>query len=236
MTDTRARCVCGYVRSYHEAAGHCPLCACGKLPSEHVPVTTPPSPLRAFAFTGPATYPPSPLMVAWPEDQIEAYTHSAPTTEHVCPGKPRSETGNLPRLRRGSFRERPGPAPTADWFGLRVPIIEAPAEVDHSPPPPPLVPARLTVSPDEIAPRALKLGAVAAADGWCVVPWYWRAADRTDASVLVMRRGELRAVAYWKRAPGAAWKTGGGQAWRIGDWPRRASIAAIAKIVAEPEA
>lgn len=185
------RCVCGYGREHHEAAGHCPLCACGKLPGEHV--------------------------------------------DGVCPGKPLTAAGHPPRLRRGSFREQPGPAPTAEWFGLQVPIIEAPVVDDHAPPPPPLVPARLTVSLDEIAPRAVKLGETAAGAGWFVVPWYWHEADRTDASVLVMRRGELRAVAYWRRAPGVAWKTAGGQAWRIGDWPRRASITAIAKIVADPE-
>lgn len=236
MTDTR--CACGYARSLHEATGHCPLCACGKLPAEHAPVTTPPSPLRAFAFTGPATYPPSPLLAGWPEHEVVAYTHTAPHVDWTCPGKPRSEAGKLPTVRRGSFRE-PAPDPTyvvlwsLDGYDVLTPEREVEQAVVVEAVVPPLVPARLTISLDEIAPRARPLGMAAAELGWTVTPWYWQAGDGTETSALVMRRDELRAVAYWERAPEASWKTGGARAWRDGEWPRAVAVTALRKYVDE---
>lgn len=194
MTDVR--CVCGYPRSLHEVTGRCPLCACGKLPTEHV--------------------------------------------DGVCPGKPLTAAGNLPTLRRGSFREPAPDPPRREWLGMTIPMTESELldRVAGAVPgsrivAEPRVPARHTVTLDEIAPRALPLGNAAADRGWSVVPWYWQAGDGVETSALVMFRAELRAVAYWNRAPGASWKTGGARAWRDGEWPVAVPVTQLVKIIQE---
>lgn len=189
------RCAaCGYV---HEPGTHCPLCACGKLPSEHIMVTVP-----------------SP----------------------ACPGKAPSETtGKLPQLRRGSFRDAADPVTYRERAdGVLVPVIEVePEDVEDEPVLPPRVPARLTVSLDEIASRAKPLGAAAADTGWIVTPWYWVDGAGVETSALVMHRDVLRAVAYWHRAPGATWKTGGARAWRSGDWPTEVGVTRLLALIKE---
>lgn len=98
-------------------------------------------------------------------------------------------------------------------------------------PPPPLIPARPPQSPREYATSnrglsAVKLGRAAQDAGWDVEPWYWKAADGAEGCALRLRKGELRAVATWKRSAANAiaagttgWSTDEAYAWRI-DVPR----------------
>ena len=207
------RCAaCGYGPEWHESAGsgHCPLCACGKAPAEHLPVAEPAAPL-----------------LAWKGKQLA-----------VCPGKPLTAAGKLPTLRRGSFREQ-GPAVRFErrpaWgdilFEVREP--DEPEEALSEPQAPPQVPARYTVSLDEIAPRALPVGKQAAALGWAVDPWYYRSGEGVETSVLVMRRGELRAAASWERAPGGSWKTAGALCLPPGSWPVKVGVKRLVEIIVE---
>ncbi|HYD28910.1 hypothetical protein [Brevundimonas sp.] len=253
---------CGYGPEYHDQVGDCPLCACGKLPSEHGPATTPPSPLRLFTATGPATWPPSP--VVWFADHGSAVSGRPVRTDLVCPGRPRTESGALPTLRRGSYRE---PAPAEPFRPVpRLPLQPAvepdpltvlraaeaglPAAAAHPEPAVaafplavrvalaaeavvPQVPARYTVSLDEIAPAATRLGSKAAAAGWVVDPWYWVAADGTETSALVMHRDDLRAFAAWARRPGATWKSDAALGWRNGDRPHKLGVTKLASLIAE---
>lgn len=187
------RCVCGYGPEFHEDSGHCPLCACGKLPAEHVFVTVTPA----------------------------------------CPGKPLTAAGKFPTLRRGSFRAPAPPERLREWSqGVCVPVVEnEPETAVTGPLGAPQVPARYTAALDEIAPRAMPLGARAADSGWRVDPWYWRATDGTETSALVMQRDSLRAVAYWARPPGGSWKTAGAQAWRLGDYPQTVTVTKLAEYI-----
>jgi hypothetical protein len=205
------RCgACGYPREYHELAGHCPLCACGKLPAEHLPVAEPAASL-----------------LAWVGKQLA-----------VCPGKPLTAAGKLPTLRRGSYREPDAPRRyerRAAWGPILFPVDEpeAPSEALSEPQAPPQVPARYTVTLDEIAPRALPVGKQAAALGWAVDPWYYRSGEGVETSVLVMRRGELRAAASWERAPGGSWRTAGAIALPPGEWPLKIGVKRLVEIIIE---
>lgn len=204
------RCVCGYELAWHPGGGQCPLCACGKLPTEHLPVAEPAAPL-----------------LTWEGKQLA-----------VCPGKPRTAAGHLPTLRRGSFREQ---APMGEyerrpmWGPILFPVAEpdAPAEPLSEPQALPQVPARYTVTLDEIAPRATPVGKQAASLGWKVDPWYYRSAAGVETSVLVLSRGKLRAAASWERAPGGSWKTAGAIALPPGSWPLKVGVKRLVEIIIE---
>lgn len=203
------RCACGYFRDVHDASGRCPLCACGKLPAEHLAVAITPSPRVTHANEGEP--------ITWDGKQWL-----------VCPGKPRTATGALPTLRRGEFKLPAPPEHRRDWFGLSVPVIE-PAVAAETPMP--LVPARFTIDEAEIAPGALRMGHKAAGAGWDVDPWYWVAGDGTEASAIVMRRGELRAYATWERPRGGSWKARDGYGWRAGERPVKVGVMALGKLL-----
>jgi hypothetical protein len=214
------RCACGYGPEWHPGApelGHCPLCACGKLPGEHLPVAIVPSPLLTFDTSG--------NPVTWDGRQLL-----------VCPGKPLTAAGKLPTLRRGSYREAP-PSPRyatrPGWGPIMFPVVDEPEQVDEAPAGPPQVPARYTQALDEIARQAMPVGMAAAALGWQVDPWYYRAADGTETSVLVMRRGDLRAAAQWDRAPGATWRTAGALCVPPGSWPVKVGVKRLVEIITE---
>jgi hypothetical protein len=205
-----SRCACGYAREDHDPSGHCPLCACGATPAEHV-----------LAWT---VHPP----------MLKA------STEARCPGKPQRETGKWLTMRRGSFRLPEPPAALVELYhGIRVPLSEnelkrrAAEAVDEHVVAEPLVSARLTVALDEIAPRARPLGTLAADLGWTVVPYYWQAGDGTETSALLLHRGDLRAAAYWHRAPGASWRTGGAWGWQVGAWPAKVGVTALTNVIKE---
>lgn len=176
----------------------------------------------------------------WPSGHCPLCACGALPAAHApnCPGKEPGASGKLPTLRRGKFRE-PDPAPgwIERWRGVLFPATEAEivdrveqvtsTEVVRTP----QIRARRTLALAEIAPRATPIGTLAADLGWLVVPWYWRAHDGTEASVLVLSRGDLRAVAYWERAPGGNWKTAGARAWRVGHWPRSVGITVLAELI-----
>lgn len=195
---------CGYLPVEHDSAGRCPLCACGKLPSEHGQVTNPPAPFRGIGATGMACYPPSPLLAF---SVIGAAFRGTIRLQFICPDKPRTASGAMPQLRRGEYRvaeptqyeRRPG------WGDVLFPVV---ARGTATPPPSPVprVPARYTESLDEIAPAALRLGKRASAAGWTVDPWYAVSGAGAEKSMLALRRGELRAVATWDRPEGGTWK------------------------------
>lgn len=201
------RCACGYPAEYH-LDGRCPLCACGVTAGEHV--------------------------AAW----VIAPPLLAARTELRCPGKGPSAAGKLPTLRRGTFREPP-PGPRYEhrpgWGTWLWPVIEpdVPAEPASGPQSAPRVPARYTVSLDEIARSAMALGELAAGLGWKVDPWYHVAADGTETSALVMSRGDLRAGATWERRPGATWRTAVAYALPSGQWPVKVGVKRLAEIITE---
>jgi hypothetical protein len=210
------RCACGYELVWHESGGHCPLCACGAIPGEHLPVAVTPSPLVTYDTSG--------NPITWDGRQLA-----------VCPGKPLTAAGKLPTLRRGSFREPP-PPPRYErrpgWGDILFAVVE-PDEPDVELDAPPLVPARHTISLDEIAKQAMPVGKQAAALGWDVEPYYAVHADGTQRSILVLWRGDLRAVAYWERVAPAGWRTAGCRAWRLGEWPRAIGVKALVAAIVE---
>lgn len=225
------RCVCGYFRDVHDASGKCPLCACGKLASEHGQVTNPPSPLRSFGATGPVTDPPSPLRVF---EYIGVALRGTIRLQHICPGKPRTATGAMPQLRRGTFRDPP-PPPRYErrpgWGDVLFPVAEpVDLETDR---PQPRVPARYTTSLDEIAPAAMRVGKAAAAVGWAVDPWYAVDHDGTEAGALIMRHDDGRRVlALWTRTPGATWRTAGAMLRWPGQPTRKVGVKVLTDLLA----
>jgi hypothetical protein len=123
-------------------------------------------------------------------------------------GRARCSTCAAPTVSPGAIGS-PGPV-----VGYSIGRMPRPAAVESGvePVPPPLIPARLTQSLDEIASgrgQAMSLGAFAAKLGWTVTPWYWMAHDSTETSALLLSRGEMRAAAYWERPLGETWKTAG---------------------------
>jgi hypothetical protein len=199
------RCgACGYAREDHDPTGHCPLCACGATPAEH---------LLAWAV-------PPPMLKA--------------STEARCPNREQRESGKWLTMRRGSFRPpEPMPRLRELYHGIMViaesEFVPTPG-VAYAPP---RVAARDTYALSEIAPRATPVGSLAADLGWAVRPMYWMDAEGTETSALLMHRGALRAVAYWSRAEGGRWKTGGARAWRDGSWPREVGVTALARLIEE---
>lgn len=186
------RCACGYGPEYH-GDGLCPLCSCGKLPSEHGPVWTPPSPYFI-------------------PDGVE------PVVEPLCcPGRDLTDTGRRPQLKRAAYRAPAPDPPRRPWFGMSVPLIGGkPATLAG--PPQARVRPRACESLDEIAKQANPIGKAAAALGWDVEPFYAVDAEGVELSYLLMRRGELWADAVWRRPPGSrTWATAGARAGRVGD-------------------
>lgn len=232
------RCSCGYGAEWHPGAGLCPLCACGRVPDEHLAVADPPAPL-----------------LTWAGKQLA-----------VCPGKPLTAAGKLPTLRRGSFsaagpaepfrtalRLPPQPEIAPDAItALRAADVGLPAAATHPDPPyaafpmpgpapealsepqaPPRVPARPAAGPGEIAPRALTAGMRAAALGWTIEPHYWVAASGVESSLLTFRRDRLLAWAWWERVPGGTWKSAGAYAWAPGEFPVAVGVTRLSAIIAE---
>lgn len=199
------RCAsCGYGPEWHDAAsGHCPLCACGSAPAEHLPVTEPPSPQLA-----------------------ERHEHFL-----RCPSKPRTKSGALPRLRRGSYREPSPPPPyRLHASGFYVPVVDDPAPVvEVATVLAPRVPLRDTYALDEIAPRAMTLGKDAAALGWDVDPLYGVTGLGVAVSALRMCRGTLRALASWERPEGGKWRSAGAWGWLTGGQPIALGITELTK-------
>lgn len=133
--------------------------------------------------------------------------------------------------RRGTFREYV-PERRFDWFGLSVPYskkqLDAMADAERLAEDvvtgPPQVPARPPLCPGEIAggkrnAAAIKLGRLAIAAHWTVAPLYWRAADGREGCGVWLSRGDLRALATWKRAAGnvgalTGWEGDRAYAWR----------------------
>lgn len=119
----------------------------------------------------------------------------------------------------------------ADYEAERRPYVPVVVE-------PPLVPARLTMSLDEIAAgrqQAMSTGLLAGSLGWRVEPWYAQAGDGTELSALRMARGPLRAVATWHRSPGGAWSTDVAYAWRsdVSGYPVNVGIRRLWEIMRE---
>lgn len=203
-----ARCVCGYDRAEHDAAGKCPLCACGDVPAAHEPA--------ADGKLGCACACGSPPLL----HDGRALYQGVP-----CPGRRSKTSGAWLLLRQGTFRPaEPVPA-RREWFGLLVPVIEAAEVVDEVRPHlPPRVPARPPQGPHEFAgagggKQGSKLGRAAVALGWRVEPWYWRAGDGSEGCAVRLAKGVLRAVALWSRPADLAgqktgWKAGAAYAWR----------------------
>lgn len=201
------RCgACGYDEALHEQDGHCPLCACGAFPREHLAVAYPPAPI--------------------PADKREVVMH--------CPGKGPGTSGRPPKLRRGSFRE-PSPPPPYRLHagGFYVPVLEDEPPVAYTSVLEPRVPLRDTYALSEIAPRAMGLGKAAAALGWAVDPLYGVTGLGVEVSALRMRRSELRALASWERPEGGSWKASGGWGWRVGEPPVAVGVTQLGKTIRE---
>lgn len=171
------RCgACGYFRAVHDAAGKCPLCACGEMPGAHG-------------------------IIPW--------------REPFCPGGRTSATTGKPLLlRQATFREPAPDGERRDWFGLSVPVMQAEREVVVEEIGPPLVPARPPHGPTEFAgagggKQGSKLGRAAGRLGWTVSALYWQGFDGAEGCGVWLAKGELRAVALWKRAAENAGKTTG---------------------------
>jgi hypothetical protein len=205
------RCgACGYDRAEHDAAGKCPLCACGELPAAHEPA--------ADGKLGCACACGSPPLL----HDGRALYQGIP-----CPGRRSKTSGAWLLLRQGTFRPAEPEVARRDRFGLLVPVIERdePAEVDEVRPHlPPRVPARPPQGPHEIAgagggKQGSKLGRAAVALGWRVEARYWMAADGSEGCAVLLAKLPLRAVALWSRKAEAAgtktgWKAEGAYAWR----------------------
>lgn len=199
MTDDR--CKCGYLKADHEPdTGRCPLCACGRTSAEHVPIFDPPSPLLAD------------------EHRFIAA---------ICPGKPKSEAGKWPTLRRGSFDSPPQQryATRPGWGDVLFPVIEQQKEdVTETPSLSPQVPARPPCDAGEFAAgngrQARGLGRRAAAAGWQVDALYWRSGDGVEGCAVRLAKDRFRAVATWKRPAGQqgsakGWAADVAYAWRL---------------------
>lgn len=190
------RCACGYGPEHH-SEGLCPLCSCGKLPSEHGPVWTPPSPYFI-------------------PDGVE------PVIEPLCcPDRDLTDTGRQPQLKQAAYREPAPEAPRRDWFGLMVPMTDrelvARTEAATGREATRAVPARETQHLGEIAKQAMPLGKAARARGWAVEPFYAVDEQGVELSYLRLTRGELWGDAVWRRPPGSSsWATAGARAGRAG--------------------
>lgn len=182
------------------------------MPAAHAPVMTPPAPLRAASYR----------------------------QAHPCPdGRKSKATGDRLNLRRGSFVAPPAEPQLRDWFGLLVPVDQddEPEAVEIVPAGPPLVSARQPNGPGETAPRQVRLGKVALSMGWQRPRLeYWQAADGGEGCGLKIARGDLRAVATWKREPGQQGKTTGwsadiAYAWRNGTMPVRVTHTVLERLL-----
>lgn len=132
--------------------------------------------------------------------------------------------------RRGTFRE-PQPEARKSWFGMTMPLspaelkqIAEAADEGKGVALPPQVPARPPLGAGEFAGsqrrQAVGLGRGAIDRGWRVVPLYWRSWLGVEGCGVWLAKGEMRAVATWKRPEGMVGKTTGwtvdvAYAWRI---------------------
>lgn len=184
------RCgACGYDRAEHDAAGKCPLCACGELPELHggIPWIVPACPGgRRSKTTGlalllrQATFRP-------PEPEVARrnwFGLLVPVIERDEPAEVDEVRPHLPP--RVPARPPQGPHEFAGAGGGR---------------------------------QGSKLGRAAVALGWHVEAFYWQAADGAEGCAARFAKGALRAVALWSRKAEAAgtktgWKAEGAYAWR----------------------
>jgi hypothetical protein len=150
--------------------------------------------------------------------------------------------------RRGTFRVPP-PVDRSTWqeivkrdVAARFAAIEA-ARAPYVPPPPPRppqVPARAPHGLGEVAGyqgrQAVGLGRAAIAAGWRVAAYYARGADGEEMSAVKLARGDLQAVAVWRRAAGNIGKRSGWSAdvafgWRIGTMPARINHTDLERLI-----
>jgi len=224
------RCgACGYDRAVHDLLGKCPLCACGEVPAAHDVLADG----RRGCPCGcgrPAVEHLDPKRSCGCVLTPEAPAHAcrwAPWWGGLCPGRRSKTSGEWLLLRQATFREPAPPDARREWFGLLVPVIEAAEhEVVVERVAPPLVPARPPLAATEFASTnrgmsAAKLGRKARELGWDVEPSYWVGFDGSEGCAVKFAKGELRAVALWRRAAADAgkltgWKTDVAYAWRMG--------------------
>lgn len=223
------RCAtCGYFRDIHPD-DKCPICACGKVPAAHWPVTEPPAPTLVLVRVDPL-------------DPESAILPLVVRTLAVCPSKARTAAGKLPTLRQGSFK---GPAApqryeTRDgWGPILFPVVEV-VEVVEEVIRPPLIPARRPLGPAEIAgyqgKQAVGLGRAAAARGWLVEASYALEADGTEFCAVKLARGDLRAVATWTRPAGrqggkSGWRAELAYGWQLGTMPVKLDVTKLETII-----
>lgn len=230
------RCAaCGYDVAIHVGGARCPLCQCGEATADHMAFSEPPAPSRAFA-----------------EALVEDGGRKKAKIKIIfrCPGK-------TTRLRAGTF-SKPGPDGVPDWRAERYGDVLTPkacfpsgiewrtiervrlAESFAEAPEPPQVPARRARGPRELASyqgkQALGLGTLAAARGWSVEPWYWRASDGEEGCALILKRDPLRAVATWKRAAGkqgsaSGWAADVAYGWAPGHFPTVLNHSNLEKVI-----
>jgi hypothetical protein len=115
-----------------------------------------------------------------------------------------------------------------DWLARQAAHDAAHAPYEPVVVPPPRVPARAPRGPHELAGyggrQAVGLGRQAVAAGWKVEAHYWQAHDGSEGCAVRMTRGDLYAVALWKRKPGKAgtksgWEADDAYGVRRGDAP-----------------
>jgi hypothetical protein len=170
-------------------------------------------PERPWIFAGPPAFLPVEPAPPGPHCAACGYgRHFHEGDDLRCPAATADKNG-----RRGSWRDAPPPGPASWDEVIRRDIAErlgrelaerAKAREGALPPPPPIIPARPPAGPGEIAgyggKQALGMGRKAAADGWAVAARYWMTHDRSEGCALMLRRGNLYAVATWTRKPGKA--------------------------------
>lgn len=167
-------------------------------------------------------------------------THLGWTSCATCPAEVLSVPAYAGRARCGHCAAPPPVAPYPPGPVIGHPIGLGPrrevAAVRPAPAPLPRVPLRETYSLDEIASgrgQAMFVGRLARERGWRVEPRYAVAADGTELSVLLLRAGPLRAVALWRREPGAGWTTDVAYGWRIPPEvpPRKLGVKRLADLI-----
>lgn len=184
------RCgACGYDRIDHDAAGKCPLCACGEMPAAHgvVPLLAPTCPGGRRSKTTDA-----PLL-------LRQGTFRPPEPE-----VPRRDWFGLlvPVI---ETKVEIDPDEVRPHFPPRVPAR------------PPYGPHEVAGAGG--GKQGSKLGRRAVALGWQVEALYWQAHDGTEGCAVRLAKPPLRAVAMWSRPAELAgqktgWKADGAYAWR----------------------
>lgn len=125
-----------------------------------------------------------------------------------CPPETADKSG-----RRGQWKDAPPVDPSTwreimrrDYLARMAAYDEAHAAYEPVVVPPPLIRARAPQGPEEIAGyqgrQAIGLGRKAAAAGWATEARYWRVHDGSEGCAVRLQKGDLYAVATWKRKAG----------------------------------